>query len=245
MAKYYLVQELKKEFIPINFTLIPVFSNLNLNDLKDIITFTSSFIDEDDLKNELLHYGLMDIDNINKKLKTIYNYNHKTKTLMYGLTYRDDLRFFNEKYLKSYLKNNKDNLDLLETLCNHYRNSYNQGNNIQSIRNNILFVKGYNSDVYNDVYKDDFTEMNKEFDSVINNFVEREIYRYDVDLKMRKLQYKKLRDLAMFLVYQDKKGNRFEETLEKEIRIDKNEIKIKTKKKQIDGQLTFEDMGWI
>ena len=68
---------------------------------------------------------------------------------MYGITYEDDIKFFNEVYIKRYLYENKNNYELLEILCNHYRNSYNQGLNIDTIREYIRFLGDYKNNIKN------------------------------------------------------------------------------------------------
>ena len=143
MAKYYLVQEVKKELQIIDFSKISGFLEFDSTNLKDIITFTGMYKDETELKQFLLHHNLIKEDNFNKKLKITYKYKKQNKTLMYGVTYEDDLEFFNEANIKKFFSQNKDNYELLETLCNHYRNSYNQGLNIDTIRDYIRFFKQY------------------------------------------------------------------------------------------------------
>lgn len=248
MTKYYLVQENKEELSIIDFSKIDECSEFNSTNLKDIISFTSMFKNEKELKELLVNHNLIKVDNFNKKLKITYNYKKERKTLMYGITYENDIKFFNEVYIKRYLYENKNNYELLETLCNHYRNSYNQGLNIDTIREYIRFFKKYETDSNTDYLDDDKKEMISDFEKAINSFVFKEIYRYDKKNNEYKENFKGLRDLAMFLSYQEKKNKEeiiSEKQNNEESNINKPKVKTKKKDNNIPGQLTFADMGWL
>lgn len=207
MAKYYLIQENRKELNIIDFSKIYGFGEFDSTNLKDIITFTGMYKDENELKQFLLHHNLIKEDNFNKKLKICYKYNKRNKTLMYGVTYEDDLKYFNEVNIKRLLYQNRKNYELLETLCNHYRNSYNQGFNIDTIRAYIRFFKQYEVESNTDYLDDDKKQQLDEYEKAINSFVFKELYIFDRTREEYKENFRGLRDLAMFLSYQIKKQN--------------------------------------
>lgn len=220
MSNYYLVSKKIKE---IDFTKTPHFSELEYKKLPSIVNFTSCFENEQKLKEYLLAYNLITEEDMKNKLSIMYKYNKKEKYLMYGLTYKKDRKFFDVKYILNYIKSNINNIELLEKLCNHYRNSYIQGNNISMIRNYTNYIK------YNENYIEN--DLINSILITIDYFVNMEVYNPD-----KKIKYKNLRDLAMFLSYNDNSK-------------EKNEEKPKTKQlkksKNIDGQITLKDIGWI
>ena len=92
-------------------------------------------------------------------------------------------------------------------------------------------------------------------------FVNNEVYTYDKVNNRSKLMYKRLRDLAMFLSYDNKQEEKKKmdqplinpeqpkEFIKPSIEINKEKIKVKkySKKndlKNIPGQLNFKDLGW-
>ncbi|MBP3461118.1 MAG: hypothetical protein J6K21_01735 [Bacilli bacterium] len=243
MANYYLTVDKQKI---IEFNKIPNFNNLKYKSLIDIVEFTSYFRDETHLKETLLNYKLIKETEFNKRLSIIYNYNKEVKTLMYGLTYEDDKKYFDIEYITYYLKSKKNDYVFLEKLCNRYRNSYLQGTNIILIRNYLNYVK-FNREIER--------ELEEEFDETINSFIKLELFSYDKKNKTYKLKYKSLRDLAMFIAYNQRKEEQEEikkyqkiekqEKIKKDEKVDKPKVKVKKKNKDIDGQMSFEDMGWI
>ena len=221
MAKYYLVQEVKKELQIIDFSKISGFLEFDSTNLKDIITFTGMYKDETELKQFLLHHNLIKEDNFNKKLKITYKYKKQNKTLMYGVTYEDDLEFFNEANIKKFFSQNKDNYELLEILCNHYRNSYNQGLNIDTIRAYIRFFKQYEVEDNTDYIDDDKKQQLNEYERAINSFIFKELHTFDKKREEYKQNFRGLRDLAMFLSYQIKKQNK--QTEQSQVQQEENE----------------------
>lgn len=234
MANYYLTVDKKRI---IEFNKIPAYNYLSYRKLEDLVKFTSHFKEELELKETLLKYCLITPEEMTKPLKIIYNYNKNIKTLMYGPTYYDDIRFFDTGYIKYYLKSKRNDYVFLEKLCNHYRNSYLQGTNITIIRKYINYMKFEKEIDY---------ELNEEFDETINSFVRLEIYSYDKKTNAPKLKYKNLRDLAMFLAYDKRKQEKAINVIEnKKIEEIPKKVKVKKKTKEIKGQMTFEDMGWL
>lgn len=269
MANYHLVMKNKdKSYSEIEFTKIPEFCNIDSKKLEGIIKFTSFFRNEIHLKDTLLKYRLIKDEDYNRKISITYNYNKQVKSLMYGLTYEDDMKFFDTSYIRYYIKSKMDNLEFLEKLCNHYRNSYIQGTNITIIRNYINYRRNYDELEESQIVDDTLL--------AIDYFVNMEIYSFDKKNNERKVKYKNLRDLAMFLSYNAKKGkekkqlsfdlskaieeqrDEREEFLTEEDfhsvdqgedrELDKKLVKKRTSKKKnkdFDGQLSFKDIGWL
>lgn len=243
MSKYRLVQESKE----VDFNVIPDFNDLNNNRLEDIIKFTGVFKNEDELRNYLKHYKLINTD---KPLKIKYRYAHKDKTLIHGITYRDDIKFINVRNIESFLVNNRYNTNFLDNLCRHYRNSYNNNGNIFAIRNYICVLNEKQEAM------DDARQIVYEFDAAILDFVKKECYKYDSKTGKYNISFKNLRDLGMFLSLQTKRDETLnissmdntdditeyissknisvEETKE----IVKPHVKVKTKN-NYNGQMTF------
>lgn len=242
MAKYKLMQD-KEE---IRFTVAPDFKELDCHSLKDIIKFTGVFKDAEELKEYLNNYSLI---KTNKPLSIQYRFGGKDKKLNYGITYQDDLKFFDVTNIIEFLYQNRTNYELLDKLCSHYRNSYVNNFNIHAIRNYLMTLKKVQ------VALDDESEIVQEFYTAIHDFVIRECYRYDKKTNKRIPNFKGMRDLAMFLSYrtsQDEniktdnmnntneiieyaKNKQLQEAEKMEI-IDENP---KTKKKQFPGQMSF------
>lgn len=251
MAKYRLVQD--SDLIMFNNT--PDFNDLKNDNLSDIIKFTGFFKNADELKEYLNKYKLI---KSNKPLSIKYRFGGKDNSLRYGISYYDALKFFNEENMIEFIEQNRTNPFFLETLCNHYRNSYVNGGNILEIRNYIKVLEK------NQAALDDQSEIVKDFYFAINGFVRRECNRYDSKKKKYFPNFKGMRDLAMFLYYQTGKydtlttygmnnTNEFIEYCQnKELQpIEQTEglvekIKVKTKKKDknnFPGQMSLTDFG--
>ena len=241
MPKYKLVIQKKDDYNEILWNKIENYQGYDINKLENIIKFTGFFVEEEHLKETLLKNNLITESQYNGKLSIIYRYNKQIKKLHYGITYSDDLKFFDIEFLRNYLKSMKDDLDFLTKFCNHYRNSYSQGNNIVIIRNYINYINLGE-------YCDDLNELKNSIDITIDRFINKEVFNYDEKKNETKISYKKLRDLAMFLAYDYRKNNKEEiKLIEKEEITEEKKVKVKkkTKKKnnQIEGQYSLKDFG--
>lgn len=211
------------------------YAYLNNHALKDIDDFTSSFLDEVTLKQELIRINALDQDYLTKHLSIRYNIKGHISLMQYGLMFKKDKKFLDPIFIKGYLKVMRKDVILLEKLCNHYRNSYINGRNINNIRTYLNHL------LNKEITECDIQEINK----VIDDFVNKEVYKYDsstftykVDSTGNKLiNYKNLHELAMFLSYDN--NIRLEQ-----LKIYKeqatNKVKVK-KKDQIPGQYSLFD----
>ena len=242
MPKYILMQN----NLEIPFNRIAEFSNLDNYKLEDIIKFTGVFKTEEELKLYLKKYKL--IEN-NKPLYIQYRFNHKDKKLQYGITYNEDIKFFDSVNIKKFLEQNKFNIELLDKLCAHYKNSYVNNGNIYAIRDYIMTIKRVQTDL------DEESEIVQRYKYTFHDFVQRECYRRDFKTYELKSNFKGMRDLAMFLAYRSKNDatiitdnmNNTNELIDyinsKNIdfseMILQEQIKQKVRKKQIPGQISF------
>lgn len=239
MPKYRLMQSTNE----VKFNHITAFNDLDNYNLQDIIKFTGVFKSEEELKMYLNKYSL--IEN-NKPLYIQYRFNHKDKKLQYGITYNDDIRFFDPVNIKKFLEQNKFNGELLDKLCTHYKNSYVNNGNIYTIRDYLINL--------NAKQLDEESEMVFRIKHCIHDFVWRECYRRDLKTYELKPNFKGMRDLAMFLAYQSKRiDNITTDNMDNSNelinyvnnkKIDENitltePIKQKTKKKEFPGQMSF------
>ena len=198
MPNYHLVSQRKdKSYNFIEFSRIEQFKDLNDKKLPDIVNFTGFFIEETDLKETLLKLNIIKDSEYNNKLAIIYKYKGEFKKLMYGITYKDDLEFFDVNYIKEYIKDREFNTEFLEKLCNRYRNTYGQEINTNKLYNFINYVR---LEKYDDLLDRDLKE---DIEYTIDSLVNREVYNYKNNKRV--LNYRGLRDLAMYLAYQKNK----------------------------------------
>lgn len=268
MSKYYLTLVGIDKEKTIEFNKIEGYESYDCYSLRDIDKFTSQFNNVDELKNFLAKNNIIDYKHSDKSLRILYNYKKEEKNLKYGVVYKDNYKLFDIKRIKNYLYDNLENYDLLEEMCNQYEEAYMQEENIDSIRRYIRFFS--NNDVYFYSMNSEKNQMIKECKEAIDKFVFRITTRYIQNQHKSVENYRPLRDLAMFLNYQQKlkeqslelerlieeHRNETEEFLteedyertngmeECESNIQKNKVKVKTKNINMTGQLTFKDMGW-
>lgn len=197
MANYMLsIKRGNGNFEEIAWNKVEGFEHLNPHNLQDIDRFSTSFENEEKLKMALLYSGVISSKDFSKSLVVKYKNRGAYKSLMYGLPYKEDKRFFDEAYLSFYIKAKRKDAIFLEKLCNHYRNSHLQGSNIAYLRNYVNFLR-----------VGGFIEDERIFDNIISDFIIRECFSYDSSTYTYKkdkqgnpvYKYKALHDLAMFV----------------------------------------------
>lgn len=229
MPNYHLaIQHKDKSFNIINFSNMESFKFLDDKKLIDIIKFTGYYEKEDHLKNTLLNAKLINESEYNNKLVTIYKNNGKNKKLMYGVTYKNDLKFFDVLYIKTYIKKRKFDTDFLEGLANHYRNNYGQDINTQVLFRFVRYVQKNEFQI--DLDKD----LIKDVEKSIEDLVDREAYRYTNG--KTKFNYRGLRDLAMYLAYHENKKSKNDEIIEEH----KNEKEEFLTREEIEKMVNFD-----
>lgn len=229
MPNYHLaIQHKDKSFNIINFSNMESFKFLDDKKLPDIIKFTGYYEKEEHLKRVLLNAKLINESEYTDKLVTIYKNNGTDKKLMYGITYKDDLKFFDILHIKTYIKNRKFDTDFLEGLANHYRNNYGQDVNTQVLFRFIRYVQ--NNEFQIDLDKDLINDVEKAIEDLVN----REAYRY-TDGKA-KINYRGLRDLAMYLAYHENKKLKKDSIIEEH----KNEKEEFLTREEIEKMINFD-----
>ena len=235
MVKYILsIEQKNKEYKEIKW------NNSNQKDsykLIDIDNFTIDFNDEYDLKEYLIKDGIIELDDYYRRLSINYSFKGKLKKMMYGISYKEDSFYMSEAIIFYYLKNNCTNIDLLEKLANHYRNSYIHNVSVNTIINYIIANKeGYLSNI--------------NIEGVLTEFVKEEIFSYDPKTRSYKIdnygnpiiKYKNLHELGMFLSNYNKKDNKVIKPKSKEEIKEVVKPKTKVKTNDIEGQMSLFNM---
>jgi hypothetical protein len=194
----------KKQYQEILWSDIPNFNDYDAKTLINIDWFTSLYQNEDELKGDLIKFGVICLNDFNKKLCITYKNSGITKKTGYGLAYECDKKFLDEGYILYYLESSLDNISLLEKLCNRYQSSHVQGNNIVAIRTYLNKVKQDAELTAKDA---------QNISDIINNFFMREVYAYDLENSCYKCdengnpitKYKGIHDLGMFLAHDYRK----------------------------------------
>ena len=239
MPNYHLALKSSKEYKVINFSKTEEYKHLNDKSLQDIVRFTGMYIDKYDLKEGLIKLGLLHYNEYEKNndFVTIYKHAGEIKKLHYGITYQDDLKFFDVGYCKEYILDRIDDINFLTKLCNHYKNNYNQQLNIQLISNYINNCRlGY----YNEGWDN---ELLNEALYGINKLVSFLTHKKKKDEVV--LDYKGLRDLAMFLAYDYRKNQEQNTEIGEAGQGTIQKVKEKVKQENTNNQISFKDMGWM
>lgn len=197
MPKYHLVVDNKKNYKEIDLTKLKEFDKKSAYKLESIVNFTMGFPSIEKLKMELYDKNLIELGDIDKKLSVIYPYNKEMKKLRNGISLKGDKKYFDQLYLSNFIISNSNNIDFLESICNNYRNSY-YSTIIDELKYYIRCLKNNSID-------DDVKEM---FRNSVKDFVLKETGSIDKNTGEYKINYKKLRDLAMFISYIEKKFNK-------------------------------------
>lgn len=224
MAKYSL-SAIKRngEYWPINWNNLPENQNVNPNSLVAIDDFTTKFKDEDELKKYLLERAnevFLDENQWQYPYALTYIYDKKMHKLIHGIAYSGDKKFLDEMYILTYLRRAivLPDKDIINRICNAYRNHPIQSENIYALREYLLLLSNGGS-----------IEIKYPTAAIINLFY-REVYQYDRSTGKYKegpngetvINYRGLRDLGMLLAKYDR------------TKIKKPEIKIEERIKQLE-----------
>ena len=241
--KYYLSFDYKKSelqdkhdrYIPINWETVNCCNNAN--DLINICNFTMQFHNKEELLLYLIQNKIISSNSINKDIVIMYKYNKECKHLRYGITYNDDKKFLIPDRLGMELLTKRNDYDFLKRLINNYRNVF----PVMAITNELL------------VYVNDMTytgHSNINYDLLMEEFVNRIIYKYDSKSKSLAtdkngvliVDPRQLRDLAMFVVYQNNKAKEItKESFKEQTRqFDTNTKKLTRKLPEYEQMTLFE-----
>ena len=241
MAYYFTVKK-KDEFKCIDLSLHPYFERLskyqgNKYSLEEIDKFTSSYANELTLRESLYYNGLLDEEEVYKEISVRFKNNGQLSKVRYNPVYQESMKYLDPLFLNYKLKILSSDHTFLNKFLSYYRNS--------SVNNEIIAAIR------------EYTYGNPELNiyKLLDEFINREIYnrRYNFDTKLYEyisIKYKSLHDLAMFVYNYDKEPeiskNEIKEELNKFISYYKKEnntqkLKVKTRKKILDGQTSFLD----
>ena len=192
--------------------------SINENKLNDIVQFTNTFKNYQELLEFLYYNGL--IPDMNGKINIGYKSKKDSslKILPFGLSFKGDAKFFDFNYLSNYYINHMTDEKFMNNFLNRYynylKNTPNVGTFITNIKNNYeiylekhiqplgchiemrYFLNNYTYKKYKNSYKRDFTKLRDLAMFAINYSRQKEIIRQD-DLNDREiiLQIKHLKEL--------------------------------------------------
>lgn len=215
------------------------FTQIDLNipkKVKNIDEYTTEFVDEKELKLDLLNKNLISKEDINSKIYIIYNYNKEIKKL--NIIYRNQKKYLDEQYLRNKIQSLKSDFTFLEKLANHYSTGSAKYNpqllNVSDIRNYLGYVRttGIHSSEVQDM-------LNK----ALNDLFIKAIGELDRNSGEFKYNYRGLRDLARFVFryIETKKLEELKTQIKEEVKIEKKEEIKREFKPYIGEQLNFFD----
>lgn len=168
-----------------------------LNSLEEIDKFTQEFRNEYEFMIYLMNKGLLNKEDVHKKIKVIYNFNGE-KSL--PVTYSETKKYFDLLFLRSRLLSlGKSDQCFLSKLRNHY-DFGNSNYNPQSL--NILDIGLYLSDVRRN--GGNMFESSS-LDAALNDLYKKAVYKKINDDGEVKENYRGIRDLALFIYNYDLK----------------------------------------
>ena len=152
--------------------------------------FTMQFVNESQLLNYLKSNNLY-TEVKNYKLQVLYRNNNTDKKI--PVLYSDCRKYMDIYYLRNLIQSYSKDLVFLEKLANHYslgKSTYNpQLTNVQGIRTYIY-------DVIHSSTKEVF--YSKALNDTLDDILKKAVYKIDKNTGEVKLNYRGLRDLALF-----------------------------------------------
>lgn len=121
--RYSLVVYLNDECYEVkDYSKIPGFEHINETKLKSIVEFTNNFEHEQELISYLIAAGLLPPKYFKGFLGINYykGKNSEPKTLQYGISFKEDKKFFDTIFLKYYYRNKLTNLAFMASFINKY-----------------------------------------------------------------------------------------------------------------------------
>lgn len=220
------------------------FHNNNYS-LEEIDNYTAKFPSEVVIKNKLYHQGLIDADEILSDIIILMKNNGNLIPIQGGLVYSDNAKYLSSSSLLNIILSLENDDAFLRKLVNKYSktNSY----SVEHLRVIREYLNTYSEE-----------EISK-VDSLIK-FYHAEIYSFDKKDQRHKLKYKSLHDLAVFvssymqtygkcsayiagMEYERKRLlKELKASLQKPLEYPKKRILRYSKDKEIDGQLSLEDL---
>lgn len=196
--------------------------------LEDIDLFTTKFQDENDLKDYLKDFCLINPEFLNKTIRIIDENGHVIRN---GVAYRLDKKFLNIPIIYNYFVDHKDDKSLIQTL--YYAFQKNIG------PYGILF--SLSCELYNYLYA-------PFYDPYDNRSIENIIYEYIYYLCSSKYGYINTHKLGMIIAKNERKKANYHtisyEKHEKQ-KIDEDYIRLKHIRSLIDAGLSEEELTYL
>lgn len=221
MAKYYLTENGKPK------TLNEVtWAKLNFSDydptvLEDIDKFCMSFSNEEEIKKHLVNVAVNDLNdglitaipNFKNQLNIRFVHGKAVRTLSYGLPYKSDHKYFDYHFLRDYLLSLRNDATFLLRLSKSFDKSP-----IQLTNTALIYRKGLSLRNGTSFYEED------RFHDAMTDFVRVEVLKYDKAIKGYTTdsrgnvlyQWRKLHDLAMFVINYTNQSQATKPTVQKE-----------------------------
>lgn len=191
--KYSLVVYLKnKSHIISGYSKIPGFEHLDETKLKDIVSFTNEFETEQELICYLIETNLLPKEFFTGTIGINY-YKSKTaepKTLQYGVSFKEDKKFFDTIFLQYYFKRNLNNKNFMSAFIHKY---YTYLKDVYAFSEELKYLNySYNCLVKENYVPEEAEEFMAKFITVYCRKKSKDGY-YKAD-------FTKIRDLAMFAI---------------------------------------------
>lgn len=191
--RYSLVIYLNNECFEIkNYSKIPGFEHINETKLKSIVEFTNNFSHEQELICYLIEEELIPQKYFKGTLEINYykGKNSNPKTLQYGISFKEDKKFFDTIFLKHYYSNKITNLTFMKAFIKKY---YTYLKDIKIFSESI----GYINFCY-EQYKD-YDRIPEYAHEYMTKFIDIYCTKKGKD-GFYKADFTRIRDLAMFAI---------------------------------------------
>lgn len=168
------------------------FKEIKENTLEGIINFTNIFTSKEDLTDFLIEFSLIPKEYINGTFHIGYR-NKKSNTiklLQYGISFNEDIKFFEPDFLINYFIQNITTLEFMELFFKKY---YDYLKNVSAFAEELNFIN-YAYNIYlneNQIFLEYQKAMRKFVSKYLKTKDSKGNYKYSIS---------KIRDLAMFTI---------------------------------------------
>ncbi len=157
--------------------------------LQDLTNFTSQFISEQELKSYLIQNNIMLEEYRNFNMQIIAIKKDNTANLVrFGITYKNDLPYLKEEFIKNYFQTNITNPAFLQYFLDNY---YDYLKYINYFKEELNYIKFAYERLENNNYLEEDTN------TYIDNFLEHYMYHKRNNTRIRNIN--QIRELGMFI----------------------------------------------
>ena len=191
--RYSLVVCLDNEcFEIVGISKLPGFEYINETKLRDIVMFTSSFVDEAELIDFFIETSLLPKKFMNGSLHINYykGKNSAPKTLQYGISFGEEKKFFDTIFLKYFYREKLTDPEFMKAFLDKY---YSYLRDVHIFSEDLTYIR------YCYEYYKTHGMLPKNADYVMSNFVEMYCRKKSKDGYF-KADFTRIRDLAMFAI---------------------------------------------